>query len=185
MAELEVNDCLGFGKIVDWDTILVLRQRWRAEGKTVVWTNGCFDLLHLGHISSIRAAKSKGDILVVGVNGDKSVRGLKGIGRPIYPAKERLQMLAALEDVDHVIVFEEPTPEDALRRLRPDVHCKGADYVPGGGKPLPEAHVVTEYGGRIEFLPLLPGHSTSELIRRIRESQDEAAPEGAAAEGAE
>jgi len=163
----------GTNKAVGWEELLALRERWRAEGKTVVWTNGCFDLLHLGHVRSLQAAKALGDVLVVGVNSDDSVRRLKGPGHPIFPASERVEILAALECVDYVIIFEELTPEKALARLKPDIHCKGADYAPPHGKPIPEAKVVEAYGGRVEFLPLLPGRSTSELIRRIKEIGNE------------
>jgi D-glycero-beta-D-manno-heptose 1-phosphate adenylyltransferase len=108
-----------------------------------------------------------GDALVVGVNDDASVRRLKGAGRPILPASERAELLAALECVDAVVLFGEDTPSAALERLRPEVHCKGADYTPPGGKPMPEAAVVAAYGGRIEYLALVPGVSTSELVKRI------------------
>jgi phosphoheptose isomerase len=163
------NVKLSNAKVVNWDTLLVLRERWRAEGETVVWTNGCFDLLHVGHVRSLEAARSLGDVLVVGVNGDDSVRQLKGSGRPIVSAAERVEVLAALGCVDYVVVFDELTPEAALSRLKPDVHCKGADYAPPYGKPIPEARVVESYGGRVAFLPLIPSASTSDLIYRIRE----------------
>ena len=156
-------------KVVDWDTLVELRERWRAEAKTVVWTNGCFDLLHVGHVRSLEAVRRLGDVLVVGVNSDNSARQLKGPGRPIVPASERVEVLAALECVDYVIIFDELTPEAALSHLKPDVHCKGADYAPPHGKPIPEARVVESYGGRVEFLPLVPSTSTSDIIRRIRE----------------
>lgn len=155
-------------KVVNWGTLLALRQRWLSEGKKVVWTNGCFDLLHLGHVRSLEAARNLGDVLVVGVNSDDSVRRLKGPGRPLVPALERVQVLAALEAVDYVVPFDDLTPEEALSRLKPDVHCKGEDYAPPYGKPVPEAGVVESYGGRIEFLPLIQSLSTSNLIRRIR-----------------
>ena len=155
-------------KMVSWDMLLSLRERWRTEGKTVVWTSGCFDLLHVGHVRSLQAARSLGDVLVVGINSDGSVRQLKGPGRPVVPAPQRVEMLAALEAVDYVVVFDEATPETALSRLRPDVHCKGMEYAPPHGKPIPEAKVVESYGGRVEFLPMVPSTSTSELIRRIR-----------------
>jgi D-beta-D-heptose 7-phosphate kinase/D-beta-D-heptose 1-phosphate adenosyltransferase len=113
-------------------------------------------------------ARQFGNVLVVGINTDESVRRLKGSGRPILPADLRAEMLAALECVDYVTLFGEPTPEQALRDLQPHVHCKGADYAPPHGKPIPEAAVVASYGGRIAFLPLLPGLSTTELLRRIR-----------------
>jgi rfaE bifunctional protein nucleotidyltransferase chain/domain len=156
-------------KVADWVALLAWRQRCRAEGRTVVWTNGCFDLLHVGHVRSLQAARALGDALVVGVNSDESVRRLKGPRRPIVPAAERVEVLAALECVDRVVVFEELTPEAALARLQPDVHSKGADYAPPHGKPIPEARVVSAYGGRIEFLPLLPAVSTTDLVRRICE----------------
>jgi rfaE bifunctional protein nucleotidyltransferase chain/domain len=156
-------------KVAEWDTLLAQRSEWRALGKKVVWTNGCFDLLHAGHLSSLRAARALGDVLIVGVNSDASVRQLKGPERPVVPAAERAELLAALECVDRVVVFDEPTPEAALARLRPDVHCKGADYAPPHGKPIPEAPVVASFGGRIEFLPLVAFTSTTERIRRIRE----------------
>jgi rfaE bifunctional protein nucleotidyltransferase chain/domain len=154
-------------KVVAWDALLELRQRYQRDGKTVVWTNGCFDLLHLGHVRSLQAARAFGNVLVVGVNSDASVRRLKGPDRPIIPAVERVEVLAALECIQHVIVFEELTPEDSLARLKPDIHCKGADYAPPHGKPIPEARVVSAYGGRIEFLPMLPALSTTDLVHRI------------------
>jgi rfaE bifunctional protein nucleotidyltransferase chain/domain len=156
-------------KAPSWEALLELRERCRREGKTVVWTNGCFDLLHPGHTRSLQAARALGDLLVVGLNGDASVRALKGPGRPVLRAAERLEVLAALECVSYVVFFEELTPEAALLRLRPDIHCKGADYAPPHGKPVPEAEVVRSYGGRIEYLPFVPGLSTSELLRRIRD----------------
>jgi rfaE bifunctional protein nucleotidyltransferase chain/domain len=161
-----------FVKAVGWEALLELREQARREGRTVVWTNGCFDLLHPGHIRSLQAARRLGNLLIVGLNSDASVRALKGPGRPILTAAERLEVLAALECVSHVIVFEEHTPEAALLRLKPDIHCKGADYAPPHGKPVPEAEVVRSYGGRIEYLPFVECVSTSELIRRIRAQED-------------
>src|SRR5207302_2898557 len=118
------------------------------------------------HVRNLDAARGLGDALVVGVNDDASVRRLKGASRPIVPAAERAELLAALACVDAVVLFAEDTPAAALERLRPDVHCKGADYAPPAGKPVPEAAVVRAYGGRVEFLPLLAGVSTSELAKR-------------------
>jgi rfaE bifunctional protein nucleotidyltransferase chain/domain len=158
-------------KAVTWDTLLERRARARQERKTIVWTNGCFDLLHIGHVRNLQAARSLGDILVVGVNSDTSVRRLKGPGRPLVPAVQRVEILTALECVDYVVVFEELTPEAALARLQPQVHCKGADYAPPNGQAIPEAPVVASYGGRIEFLPLVPGLSSSDLLRRLREQE--------------
>jgi rfaE bifunctional protein nucleotidyltransferase chain/domain len=158
-------------KVLDWDTLLQLRQRDRADGRVVVWTNGCFDLLHVGHVRNLEASRALGDVLVVGVNSDDSVRRLKGPSRPIVPAVERAEVVGALACVDHVVVFDELTPEASLERLQPEIHCKGADYAPPHGKPIPEARVVAAYGGRIEFLPLLPDVSTTDLISRVRQSE--------------
>jgi rfaE bifunctional protein nucleotidyltransferase chain/domain len=154
-------------KVLGWPALLAWREQARRDGRVVVWTNGCFDLLHVGHVRSLQAARALGDVLVVGVNDDASVHRLKGPFRPIVPAAQRAELLAALACVDAVLLFGEDTPAQALGRLRPDVHCKGADYAPPDGKPIPEAAVVAAYGGRLEFLPLLPGLSTSELVRRI------------------
>jgi phosphoheptose isomerase len=155
-------------KVVDWERLVELREQWRRDGRKVVWTNGCFDLLHVGHVRSLEAARRLGDVLVVGVNGDASVRRIKGDGRPLVPVEQRVEVVAALEPVDHVVVFDEPTPEEALARLRPDVHTKGADYE---GRDLPERAVVEGYGGSIELLPLVPGVSTTDLARRLRDAE--------------
>jgi rfaE bifunctional protein nucleotidyltransferase chain/domain len=157
-------------KVVGWPPLLELRESWRAAGRTVVWTNGCFDLLHLGHVRCLQAARALGDVLVVGVNSDDSVCRLKGNGRPIMPAHERMELLAALECVDHVVAFAENTPEVAIARLEPEVYCKGADYAPPHGKPAPEMAAVKAYGGTAAFLPLVPGTSTTDIIRRIIEN---------------
>jgi phosphoheptose isomerase len=153
------------GRVVAWEELLSLREAWRRAGRTVVWTNGCFDLLHLGHVRSLEAARALGDVLVVGVNSDASARELKGEGRPLVPAEQRAEIVAALRPVDYVVVFDEPTPEHALARLQPDVHTKGADYE---GRELPERKVVESYGGSVELLPLVPDVSTTELERRLR-----------------
>ncbi len=132
----------------------------------MVWTNGCFDLLHTGHVRSLRDARSLGDILIVGVNSDRSVRAIKGPLRPVVGQDDRAELLAALECVDYVTVFDESDPVRVLSLLRPDIHCKGADYAEGR-RPVPERDVVLRYGGRIEFLPIHEGLSTSGLIKRI------------------
>jgi rfaE bifunctional protein nucleotidyltransferase chain/domain len=147
-----------------------LRQRWSLENKKVVWTNGCFDLVHAGHVRSLCDAKSLGDILIVGLNSDASVRRLKGEGRPLISERDRAALLAALKPVDYVMIFDESDPINALSRLRPDIHCKGADYE-DGSRPMPERDVVLGYGGEIRFLPFHPGLSTSSLIRSIVEAQ--------------
>jgi len=159
---------MGVEKILDWPQLLKRRDAWRRAGKVVVWTNGCFDILHVGHIRSLGAAKRFGDILVVGVNSDASVRQIKGPARPVVTVQERVEILAALESVDAVVIFDELTPERALADLKPDVHCKGADYRPPHGKPIPEARIVEGYGGRIEFIEFEVSTSTSSLIQGIR-----------------
>jgi rfaE bifunctional protein nucleotidyltransferase chain/domain len=169
-SEAAISLEMAASKVLAWPALLEQRARWRAGGQVVVWTNGCFDLLHVGHVRNLRAARAFGDVLVVGVNSDESVRRLKGPGRPILPAAERMELLAALESVDAVVAFDEATPEAALARLQPDVHCKGADYAPPHGKPIPEASVVAAYGGRVAFLPLVPGVSTTDIVRRILET---------------
>jgi rfaE bifunctional protein nucleotidyltransferase chain/domain len=163
-------------KVFGLDQLLLHRQRWRQEGRSVVWTNGCFDLLHVGHVRSLQEARSLGDVLLVGINSDQSVRRLKGPGRPLVPDVERAEILAALECVDRVLIFEEPTPAPILERLQPDIHCKGAEYAPPHGKPVPEAAVVESYGGRIAFLSMAPAISTTELVRRVREQAVRAMP---------
>jgi D-glycero-beta-D-manno-heptose 1-phosphate adenylyltransferase len=154
-------------KIVAWPRLLDMRARWRRDGRTVVWTNGCFDLLHTGHIRCLAAARDMGDVLVVGVNSDVSIRQLKGANRPIIPARERMEILAALESVDYVVEFDDLTPVKVLGELQPDIHCKGSDYAPPAGKPIPEAAVIAAYGGRIAFFPIEGDVSTTSLVHRI------------------
>jgi len=139
-----------------------LSERLAALARPLVFTNGCFDLVHAGHASSLEFARSKGDVLVVGLNSDKSVRGLKGAGRPLVPQGERARLLAAFEAVDYVVVFDQPTPADLVKRIRPDVLVKGDDY---RGKEV----VGRDRAGRVELAPLVKGISTSEIIRRVRE----------------
>jgi phosphoheptose isomerase len=150
------------------EALIAWREAQRAHKKTVVWTNGVFDVLHVGHLASLRGAKQFGDVLIVGVNGDASVRASKGPERPIYRCEERVALLAALELVDAILVFDDPTPERVLAQLRPDVHAKGADYAPPHGKPIPERAIVEAYGGRIEFIPLVPGRSSTDTLARLR-----------------
>jgi phosphoheptose isomerase len=154
----------GPGRVVAWEPLLDERDQWRRAGLRVVWTNGAFDLLHQGHVRSLEAAKELGDVLVVGVNADETVRRLKGAGRPVVPAAQRAEVVAALRAVDRVVVFEEPTPELALDRLRPEVHAKGADY---GDRPMPERSLVESYGGRVVLLPFVDGVSTTSLVSRL------------------
>jgi rfaE bifunctional protein nucleotidyltransferase chain/domain len=141
-------------------------ERVRDAGGTVVATGGCFDLLHAGHVATLEAARALGDCLVVCLNSDASVRRLKGAARPLVPQQDRVRVLAALEPVDAVVVFDEDTPAEALRRLRPDVWVKGGDYA---GADLPEAALVRRWGGQSVVLPYLPGRSTTGLVTRASE----------------
>ena len=137
----------------------------KAEGKTVVLANGCFDLFHVGHIRYLRAAKSKGDILVVALNSDRSVRRLKGPGRPILPQKERAEVLSAFSVVDFVTIFGEPMVTQVLLALKPDIHVKGSDYT---RETVPERETVKSYGGRVAIVGGPKIRNTSDVIRDIR-----------------
>jgi rfaE bifunctional protein nucleotidyltransferase chain/domain len=139
-----------------------LAQTVRAAGGTVVATGGCFDLLHAGHVNTLAAARRLGDCLIVCLNSDRSVRRLKGPSRPLVPQADRAAVLAALSCVDAVEMFDEDTPAEVLRNLRPHVWVKGGDYE---GVRLPEADVLAEWGGRAFVLPYLDGHSTTRLIK--------------------
>ncbi|HEY7355849.1 MAG TPA: adenylyltransferase/cytidyltransferase family protein [Ktedonobacterales bacterium] len=163
-------------KILDRGALAhVLRER-QAAGEVVVLTNGCFDLLHLGHARYLQAARALGDCLVVGVNSDASARHLKGAGRPLTPQEERAEVLAALACVDYVTIFEEATAVALVEALRPDIYVKGGDYAASGAANqsaavdyarLPEAAPVLAYGGQVRLIPYLPDHSTTALIERI------------------
>jgi len=160
------------GRVVSLAELAVAMDAERAAGKRIVLTNGCFDLLHVGHIRSLRAARTLGDVLVVGVNSDASVRSFKAPDRPLVPDVERAEVLAAIESVDYVVVFEEPTAERLAGQVRPDVYAKGADYAMTGASVdesrLPEARVVSSNGGRTVLIPFVPGRSTTSLVERIR-----------------
>ncbi len=136
----------------------------RRARKCIVFTNGCFDLVHPGHVRYLRAAKRLGDILVVAVNGDASIRRLKGAGRPLVPQRDRCEVLAALEMVDYVTVFDEDTPQRLIERLQPDVLVKGGDWKP---EHIVGADVVRARGGTVRSLPFAPGYSTTALAERI------------------
>jgi D-beta-D-heptose 7-phosphate kinase/D-beta-D-heptose 1-phosphate adenosyltransferase len=146
------------------DEVVAQLNAERLDGRTVVFTNGVFDILHAGHVRFLREAKRLGDVLVVGVNSDASAQRLKGVHRPINSERDRRALVAALEGVDHAVTFDEDTPAQLIRALRPDVHVKGGDYL---NVPLPEAEAVREVGGRIEVLPLVKDRSTTAVIDRI------------------
>lgn len=139
----------------------------RAAGRTVAFANGCFDVLHVGHVRYLADAKAQADRLIVAINDDGSVKGLKGPGRPILSAADRAEMVAALESVDYVVLFSDPDVHRLLRLLKPDVHCKGTDYTPD---TVPERDTVLSYGGRVEIVGDPKDHSTRDLLARIRSS---------------
>lgn len=136
----------------------------RQKNKKIVFTNGCFDLLHLGHVRLLEKAKKLGDILVVGLNSDRSVRRLKGDSRPFFKEKDRASVLAALEAVDYVTLFSEPTPAKLIERLKPDILVKGGDY---SQEQIVGAKTVRKNGGKVVVVPLVKGHSSSRIIRKI------------------
>ena len=148
---------------------LSLRDSLRSQQRSLVLTNGIFDLLHVGHLDALEKAHALGQALFVGVNGDDSARKLKGEGRPFVPAAERARLVAALSCVDAVILFDELTADHLLRALRPEHYAKGGDY---SGKVLPERETAEAVGATITLIPLLPDHSTTALLARIRASRD-------------
>ena len=137
----------------------------KKEGKKIVFTNGCFDLLHRGHVWLLREAKNLGDLLIVALNSDRSVRQIKGPDRPILPEEERAELIAALEMVDYVTTFDEPEPLNVIRELRPDVLAKGGDWAED---KIVGRELVESYGGKVAVIPYLKGHSTTEIIERMR-----------------
>ena len=139
----------------------------RSRGHSVAFANGCFDVLHVGHVRYLADARAQADRLIVAINDDGSVKGLKGPGRPILSATDRAEMVAALESVDYVVLFSDPDVHRLLRLLKPDVHCKGTDYTPD---TVPERDTVLSYGGRVAIVGDPKDHSTRDLIARIRSS---------------
>lgn len=158
------------GPLTSLEALLALRDGWRAAGKTVVLTNGAFDLLHAGHVGYLAAARALGDLLIVGLNSDASVRAYKGPLRPLVPEAQRAAVLAALRSVDYVTLFETPTAEPLVEAMRPDIYAKGGDYAHpagGAGKELPEARIVLAHGGRVELIDYAEGLSTTALLERV------------------
>ena len=145
-----------------------LGDRLRREGRRIAFANGCFDLLHAGHVRYLEGARAEADVLVVGVNGDEAVRALKGPGRPLLPAEARAELVAALEAVDYVLIFEGLTAEAVLRDLRPDVHCKGTDYTE---ESVPEREVMRQLGGVVRIVGDAKDHSTRALLAGIAARQ--------------
>lgn len=154
------------GEVLSVDELARRMAALKAQGKKVAFANGHFDLLHVGHLRYLQAARAEADALVVAVNGDASVARLKGPGRPVVPAAERAELLAALAPVDFVVIFEGDSPAPLLSRLRPDVHCKGTDY--GTPERVPEYPVVRAYGGRTALVGDPKDHATSDLLAKVK-----------------
>jgi rfaE bifunctional protein nucleotidyltransferase chain/domain len=159
------------GKIVSQEELMLLTAREKRDGRRVVFTNGCFDLLHPGHVRCLAEARALGDLLVVAINSDQSVRGNKGPERPLVPQNDRAEVLAALSSVDYVTIFDEPTPRDLIARLLPSILVKGADW---GPHDVVGREEVEAAGGRVVSIPLAPGYSTTILLQKIRKTASSA-----------
>jgi len=157
------------GKVVSQDELIVHVAAAKGNSRRVVFTNGCFDLLHPGHLRVLEQARALGDLLIVAINSDAGVQHLKGKNRPIIPQNERAEILAALAAVDYVVIFDEPTPRELIRNIIPDVLVKGGDWGPG---EIVGREEVESAGGRVVSIPVEPGYSTSAIIERIRAASD-------------
>jgi rfaE bifunctional protein nucleotidyltransferase chain/domain len=155
------------GKVLAEEELVKRIKADREAGRTIAFANGCFDVLHVGHVRYLAGAAAQADRLVVAVNDDDSVKGLKGAGRPVLSAADRAEIVAALEGVDYVVTFADPNVNRLLELLRPDVHCKGTDYTVD---TVPERHTVLRYGGRVAIVGDPKDHSTRDLISRIKGS---------------
>ena len=162
----------GRGKLLSAAALAAQRDRLAGDGRRLVFTNGCFDLLHVGHVRYLQAARARGDALAVGLNADGSVRALKGPGRPLNPAEERAEVLAALACVDFVTIFDEPRATRLLSQVRPHVYVKGGDYRLET-LDAEERGVLLDAGARIEFVPMVPGRSTTRLVAAIQRGSGE------------
>jgi D-beta-D-heptose 7-phosphate kinase/D-beta-D-heptose 1-phosphate adenosyltransferase len=151
-------------KFKNLDDLVKIRNQLKHQGKKVVFTNGCFDLLHSGHIHLFREARKKGDVFIVAVNDDSSTRKIKGASRPIFPLKERIEILGAIEDIDYLASFSEETPQKIIARLLPDVLVKGGDWKP---EEVVGKREVEDTGGEVEIIPYLEGRSSSDIVKRI------------------
>jgi D-beta-D-heptose 7-phosphate kinase/D-beta-D-heptose 1-phosphate adenosyltransferase len=155
-------------EILTLDEAILRFGREKRNGRCIVFTNGCFDLLHPGHIGSLEQARALGDALLVGLNSDASVRQLKGAGRPVLPERERAEILTALECVDAVVIFDDLTPREVIARLLPDILVKGGDWP---GDQIVGREEVEAAGGRVVSIPVVPGYSTTEILQKIREGR--------------
>jgi rfaE bifunctional protein nucleotidyltransferase chain/domain len=156
-------------RIFDRERLIERVNTARRRGARIVLANGCFDVLHVGHVRYLEAAKSLGDLLIVGINSDQQTRRLKGKGRPLLPQNQRAEIISALEAVDFVTIFEEPTVEQLLRAIKPDIHAKGTDYTEDS---VPERDVVRSFGGRVAIVGDPKDHSSSQIIERLAVSTE-------------
>ena len=153
------------GKVIERQNVAEFLSNLRKDGKTIVTTNGCFDILHVGHVRYLQKTKTFADYCVVMLNSDKSVRSIKGPTRPVNNENDRAEILCALECVDFVVLFDEDSPQNLIAEIKPDVHTKGADYTV---ETLPEAKTILENGGRIEFISFVEGKSTTSIIEKMK-----------------
>lgn len=162
-------------KLISWEKLPELVEAYRSSGKRIVTTNGCFDLLHWGHLQYLSEARALGDVLLCAINSDQSVHRLKGLTRPIWPERVRALQLAALECVDGVVIFEEDTPVRFLEAVKPDTHVKGADY---SGRKIAEQDALERWGGKLHLAGFAEGFSTTSLIERLKALPDEKSRHG-------
>jgi len=155
--------------IIPESDIEVWCEQLREKNKKIIFTNGCFDILHAGHVRYLESAKACGDYLVIGLNSDASVRALKGESRPINSEEDRAEVLGALRAVDDVVIFGDETAENLIAKVRPAIYVKGGDYTI---ETLPEAKIVLSYGGKVEFIPLVAGRSSSNIINKIKLTEE-------------
>ncbi len=154
-------------KVIEINELFKIVKESKKEGKQIVFTNGCFDILHVGHIRLLKKAKEVGDLLIIGLNSDSSVKSLKGAARPIIPERERAELLAAIKYIDYITIFTESTASRVLSILKPDIYVKGGNY---SAANLPEWSVVKKFGGKINIIPLEGSRSTSAIINKIKDS---------------
>lgn len=154
------------GKVIDRKNIVELSEKLKKENKKIVFTNGCFDILHIGHVRYLKKSAEFGDVLIIGLNSDSSVKRLKGESRPVNCELDRAELLSELGFVDYVVIFKEDTPEKLLDEIKPDIYTKGADYTLD---TLSEAKTVMKNGGRVEFIQLVEGKSTTNVIKKIEQ----------------
>ena len=157
------------GQIIKRENLTKLTEQLKKEGKTIVVTNGCFDILHVGHVRYLQKTKSFADILIVLMNSDKSVKSIKGEGRPINNENDRAEILCALSCVDYVVMFDEDSPRNLLDEIKPDVYTKGADYTM---ETLPEADIVRKNNTRVEFITFVDGKSTTNIINKMKSNKN-------------